>query len=136
MPLPKVQLTNFKNECIKNSESGGNRPFRRTSNSFHIENFLELKFLQLILPEWNQPEIAERLAAKKLNSGIYFAVSDPFDFDNVGFTKSVVSVKPIHNGLRYLSCADCDLAPLGVQDTRTAGNLIFLSLDCIKLSKE
>lgn len=32
------------------------------------------------------------------------------DFDNVGFSKTIGTVK-------YLSCADCDLGPIGYHDT-------------------
>ncbi|KAJ2661215.1 hypothetical protein IWW48_002511 [Coemansia sp. RSA 1200] len=42
--------------------------------------------------------------------GWYWMLTDMMDFENVGFSHSVGSVK-------YLSCADCDLAPLGYHDT-------------------
>ncbi|KAJ2753889.1 hypothetical protein H4S06_003668 [Coemansia sp. BCRC 34490] len=45
--------------------------------------------------------------------GWFWMLTDMMDFENVGFSHSVGSVK-------YLSCADCDLAPLGYHDTEQA----------------
>ena len=42
----------------------------------------------------------------------FFRVDDMFDFDNLGFTNTVENRK-------YLSCADCDLGPLGYHDLTT-----------------
>ena len=36
----------------------------------------------------------------------WFEVGDMFQFDNLGFTNTVGNTK-------YLSCADCDLGPIG-----------------------
>ncbi|KAK9466547.1 Mss4-like protein [Lipomyces arxii] len=35
---------------------------------------------------------------------------DPFEFDNIGFSKSS------NSGIKYLACADCDRGPLGYHD--------------------
>lgn len=88
---------------------------------------------QLLLPDWNRPEIGETLQHSSPSATGFVAVRDPFDFDNVGFTKSLAAGDAARHGLRYLSCAECDLAPLGVQDTRTAGNPILLARDRVKL---
>ena len=42
----------------------------------------------------------------------FFRVEDMFDFDNLGFTNTVGNRK-------FLSCADCDLGPLGYHDLTT-----------------
>ena len=42
----------------------------------------------------------------------FFRVDDMFDFDNLGFTNTVENKK-------FLSCADCDLGPLGYHDLTT-----------------
>ena len=42
----------------------------------------------------------------------FFRVEDMFDFDNLGFTNTVENRK-------FLSCADCDLGPLGYHDLTT-----------------
>ncbi|KAJ1663396.1 hypothetical protein IW140_001867 [Coemansia sp. RSA 1813] len=47
------------------------------------------------------------------SDGWYWMLTDMMDFENVGFSHSVGNVK-------YLSCADCDLAPLGYHDTALA----------------
>ncbi|KAF5394862.1 hypothetical protein EG68_01854 [Paragonimus skrjabini miyazakii] len=40
----------------------------------------------------------------------FWSVNDMYTFENVGFTHDV-------NSLRYLTCADCELGPIGFQDT-------------------
>ena len=42
----------------------------------------------------------------------FYRVEDMFDFDNLGFTNTVGNRK-------FLSCADCDLGPLGYHDLTT-----------------
>ncbi|TGZ61211.1 hypothetical protein CRM22_008112 [Opisthorchis felineus] len=39
----------------------------------------------------------------------FWSVHDMYTFENVGFTHSV-------NSIRYLTCADCELGPIGFQD--------------------
>ncbi|KAI9502115.1 hypothetical protein GGI25_003584 [Coemansia spiralis] len=43
-------------------------------------------------------------------SGWYWMLTDMMDFENVGFSHKV-------GDLKFLSCADCDLAPLGYHNT-------------------
>ena len=38
----------------------------------------------------------------------FWVVSDMFDFDNVGFSKTVDDCK-------FLTCADCEIGPIGYQ---------------------
>ncbi|KAJ2557678.1 hypothetical protein EV175_001198 [Coemansia sp. RSA 1933] len=47
------------------------------------------------------------------SDGWYWMLTDMMDFENVGFSHAIGSIK-------YLSCADCDLAPLGYHDTALA----------------
>ena len=42
----------------------------------------------------------------------FFRVEDMFMFDNLGFTNTV-------NTTKFLSCADCDLGPIGFHDLNT-----------------
>merc|ERR1719500_528118 len=49
----------------------------------------------------------------------FFRAEDMFDFDNIGFTNTVGTTK-------FLSCADCDVGPLGYHDLAT--KISFLSL--------
>ena len=42
----------------------------------------------------------------------FYRVGDMFDFDNLGFTNTVGTIK-------YLSCADCDVGPIGYHDLTT-----------------
>lgn len=53
----------------------------------------------------------------------FWAVPDMMQFENVGFTNSVDNIK-------YLTCADCELGPIGYQDSDTKIN--YVSIDRIK----
>ncbi|XP_057292059.1 guanine nucleotide exchange factor MSS4-like [Hydractinia symbiolongicarpus] len=50
------------------------------------------------------------------NTSRYWLVEDMMTFENVGFSKTV-------NGIKYLVCADCEIGPIGYQDTK---NLKYL----------
>ncbi|KAJ1795842.1 hypothetical protein LPJ59_004110 [Coemansia sp. RSA 2399] len=67
------------------------------------------------------PDQITALIGTSAAGGWYWMLSDMMDFENVGFSHTVGTVK-------YLSCADCDLAPLGYHDTAlaTAGTKEFL----------
>lgn len=52
----------------------------------------------------------------------FWVVRDKFDFDNVGFTKTV------DGRLKYLICADCDIGPIGYLDI-SAEDRIYLACD-------
>ncbi|KAK7202413.1 Mss4-like protein [Myxozyma melibiosi] len=41
---------------------------------------------------------------------LFWVLTDPFQFDNLGFSKSSTT------GIKYLACADCDRGPLGYHD--------------------
>lgn len=64
---------------------------------------------KLTLPTSSLPENA--LLSPDQDDDIYFwHVGNMMDFENVGFSTTVGTIK-------YLSCADCDLGPLGYHDT-------------------
>ncbi|CAD6192811.1 unnamed protein product [Caenorhabditis auriculariae] len=47
----------------------------------------------------------------------FWCVVDMFHFENVGFTNSV-------DGIKYLTCADCEYGPIGLVDPDSKLNLI------------
>lgn len=47
----------------------------------------------------------------------FFSVSDMFDFENVGFTHSV-------DGVKYITCAECEFGPIGFVDAETKLHLV------------
>ncbi|KAJ1645900.1 hypothetical protein J3B02_000870 [Coemansia erecta] len=56
-------------------------------------------------------EVASLLPADTATmDGWFWMLTDIFQFENVGFSH-------VDRGQKYLSCADCDLAPLGYHDT-------------------
>ncbi|KAJ2508625.1 hypothetical protein IWW47_000511 [Coemansia sp. RSA 2052] len=61
------------------------------------------------------PKSAEKPATddEEEENSYYWMVADVMEFDNVG-------VSHTKNGIKYLSCADCDLAPIGYYDTEAA----------------
>ena len=65
----------------------------------------------------------------------FFRVEDMFDFDNIGFTNTVETTKVGQIcskkyfkliSCQFLSCADCDVGPLGYHDLTT--KISYLSL--------
>ena len=50
----------------------------------------------------------------------FYRVEDMFDFDNVGFSKTV-------DNMKYLICADCDAGPIGYHDLNTKKCYVALS---------
>jgi len=50
----------------------------------------------------------------------FFRVESMFDFDNLGFTHTV-------DNFKYLSCADCDLGPIGYHDLTTKISFLAVS---------
>lgn len=41
----------------------------------------------------------------------WWSVDDMFAFENIGFTH-------LHNGQKYLACADCEIGPVGLVDKK------------------
>jgi len=50
----------------------------------------------------------------------FYRVEDMFDFDNLGFTHTVDNIK-------FLSCADCELGPIGYHDLNTRRSFVAVS---------
>ena len=47
----------------------------------------------------------------------FWRVKDKFDFENVGFTKTV------DGNLKYLICGECDVGPIGYYDLRDEASI-------------
>jgi hypothetical protein len=47
-------------------------------------------------------------------------------FENIGFCNTI-------DGIKYLSCADCDLGPLGYHDTTKEPKLYHIATDRVKM---
>ena len=58
----------------------------------------------------------------KENLNQFYVVDDMFEFENIGFTKSVDN-----DTIKYLICADCEVGPLGFQCISTKKNYIALA---------
>ncbi|KAI8577690.1 hypothetical protein K450DRAFT_250408 [Umbelopsis ramanniana AG] len=55
----------------------------------------------------------------------FWHVGDMMDFDNVGFSKTVGDTK-------FLSCADCDVGPLGYHNIAHQPKEYLISIDCAR----
>ena len=64
----------------------------------------------------------EDAGVKKEKFKQFYVVNDMFDFDNIGFTKSVDN-----DSLKYLICADCEVGPLGWHCISTKKNYVALA---------
>lgn len=70
--------------------------------------------------EFELESMTKETAGTKEVLGQYFRVEDMFDFDNMGFTNTVENIK-------YLSCSDCEVGPLGYHDLNTKKSYIALA---------
>jgi len=64
-----------------------------------------------LFPIKNLPKMTQKKGAEEVETDLItecFQVKDPFDFENVGFSKVVGNFK-------YLTCSDCELGPIGWQ---------------------
>ena len=50
----------------------------------------------------------------------FYLVEDMFDFDNLGFSKTVGDIK-------YLICADCEIGPIGWHSIETRKSYVAVS---------
>ncbi|KAJ8971155.1 hypothetical protein NQ314_000853 [Rhamnusium bicolor] len=71
------------------------------------------------LPLIKQSKISE-LNPETENVSLFWAVSDMFTFQNVGFSNTVGDNK-------YLSCADCEAGPIGYHDIPSKISYVALS---------
>ncbi|ORZ21164.1 Mss4-like protein [Absidia repens] len=76
---------------------------------------------KLSLPETSLPTDALIDQDKDKDEIQFWCLADMMDFDNVGFSKTIGTVK-------YLSCADCDLGPIGYHDTASAPKEYLVSI--------
>ncbi|KAJ1988040.1 hypothetical protein H4R33_002604 [Dimargaris cristalligena] len=77
----------------------------------------------------SKKEADENVGGEALQPQYFWKVRNMMDFENVGFLKTVEST-----GIKYLSCADCDLAPLGFHDTRVPkeDQAFYIAADRVK----
>ena len=62
-------------------------------------------------------------------------VKTPFDFDNVGFSKSTVIGGKCGRTVRFVCCAECEFGPLGVQDVSSGSDTpIYVDTSRLKLN--
>ena len=54
----------------------------------------------------------------------FWLVKDMFTFENVGFSNTIGTTK-------FLTCADCEIGPIGWQDINNK-NAIYVALDRVK----
>ncbi|KAI8089421.1 Mss4-like protein [Halteromyces radiatus] len=76
---------------------------------------------KLSLPENCLPSDASVNQEKDKEETRFWLLGDMMDFDNVGFSKTIGTVK-------YLSCADCDLGPIGYHDTSASPKEYLVSI--------
>ena len=69
-----------------------------------------------------QPLIKSMRVVKKETMKQFYVVNDMYDFDNIGFTKSVDN-----NTIKYLICADCEVGPLGWHCISSKKNFVALA---------
>jgi len=70
--------------------------------------------------EFELESMTKELVGQKETLTQFFRVDDMFDFDNLGFTNTVQNIK-------FLSCADCDVGPLGYHDLNTRKSYVALA---------
>jgi hypothetical protein len=58
----------------------------------------------------------------------YWLINDMLTFENIGFTHAIANIK-------YLLCADCEVGPLGYQDTNNKDEL-FVACSRVKHSSQ
>ena len=66
--------------------------------------------------------VQEDAGIKKETMKQFYVVNDMYDFDNIGFTKSVDN-----NTIKYLICADCEVGPLGWHCISSKKNFVALA---------
>jgi len=81
---------------------------------------LPIKSAKLVEFSKKLPAFTTDLDEDEIN--LWWSVDDMFTFDNIGFSKS-------KDGIKYLTCADCEVGPLGFHDP-TEAPLRFLIAAC------
>lgn len=65
-------------------------------------------------------KFSETNAVQKENVNQFWAVNTLYDFENMGFSNTVGTIK-------YLVCADCEMGPVGYYDLSTKKCYVALS---------
>ena len=80
-------------------------------------SYEDSKVYELQIVKKNEEGVVH-IAKEKLAQ--FYRVEDMFDFDNVGFSKTV-------DNMKYLICADCEAGPIGYHDLNTKKCYVALS---------
>lgn len=60
----------------------------------------------------------DKIEEENLNQ--YWEVADKFSFENIGFSNTV-------SGMKYLTCADCEIGPIGWFDPASQQSYVCVS---------
>ncbi|XP_077983015.1 guanine nucleotide exchange factor MSS4-like [Glandiceps talaboti] len=74
---------------------------------------------ELYLPHMKKKSESDQSSGETLND--FWLVDDMYTFENVGFTNTV-------DGIKYLTCADCEVGPIGWHDLRNKTQF-YVALD-------
>ncbi|KAF7725890.1 hypothetical protein EC973_009222 [Apophysomyces ossiformis] len=75
---------------------------------------------KMSMPETALPE-GIKVAENDTDNDHFWSLDNMMDFENVGFSNTVGSIK-------YLSCADCDIGPLGYHDIASEPKEFLISI--------
>ena len=114
---PKVEISGLLADDTKN-------------NKQLICPYCPSKILPPKMGSYEDSKVCELQIVKKNDDGVvhiakeklaqFYRVEDMFDFDNVGFSKTV-------DNMKYLICADCEAGPIGYHDLSTKKCYVALS---------
>jgi hypothetical protein len=60
----------------------------------------------------------------------FWALDDIMVFENIGVLRAV------DTGVKYLCCAECDIGPLGYNDTKSKADEFLIAVDRVKYFRE
>ena len=114
---PKIAVSGLLSEDKKNSKQliclyCPSKILPPTMGSYEDSKEYELQIVK------KNDEGIVNIVKEKLSQ--FYCVEDMFDFDNVGFSKTVENMK-------YLICADCEAGPIGYHDLNTKKCYVALS---------
>ncbi|XP_069113116.1 guanine nucleotide exchange factor MSS4-like [Argopecten irradians] len=95
---------------------------QRCSSLILLSQKASKKEKELFLPHMKKKPNAAPEDGETLND--FWLVEDMFTFENLGFTNTVDNIK-------YLICADCEVGPIGVHDTRQ-NKQFYIALDRVR----
>ena len=114
---PKVEMLGLLSEDVKNNKQliclfCPSKILPPETGSYEDSKEYELQIVKK-----NENGVAH-IAKEKLSQ--FYRVEDMFDFDNVGFSKTV-------DNMKYLICADCEAGPIGYHDLNTKKCYVAIS---------